>query len=115
MLESSDIELEDERLAQLEELARERQTDTARMLANYGPGTFGRHEAMHTASIILDLVDQHLLKHPAIVGNAEWFRLSSRAGEALFNLYQAMGSAEIDRRHGDDGMRPEALNASNDG
>jgi hypothetical protein len=114
MLENTDLELEEERLKQLDLLARERDIASATMLARYAPGTLGYHEATHTASIVLDLVDQHLLHHPAIAGNAEWFRLASRASEALFNLYQAMGSAQLETHHADEGRRPEDLNASND-
>lgn len=114
MLESSDFELEDERLKQLELLAGERETTPAELLARYAPGTFGFHEATHTASIILDLVDEQLLHHPAIAGNSEWFRLASKASEALFNLYQSMGAAQLDTRPAEEGIRPEDLNASND-
>jgi len=70
---------------------------------------------VHTASIVLDLVDDQLLHHPAIAGNSEWFRLAARASEALFNLYQSMGAAQLDTRAADEGKRPEELNASNDG
>lgn len=115
MLESSDVELEDERVRQLELLAGERQTTSAELLGHYAPGTFGFHEAAHTASLILDLVDERLLQHPAIVGNPECFRMAARASEALFNLYQTLGTVQIAAAHPDEGLRPEDLNASNDG
>jgi hypothetical protein len=114
MLESTDIELEDERLKQLDLLAEERTMTPAALLAQYSAGSFGFHEAVHTASIVLDLVDDQLLHHPAIAGNDEWFRLAARASEALFNLYQAMGAAQLAVRPADEGIRPEDLNASND-
>lgn len=113
MIESSDIELEDERLKLLSELARSKQSTPATLATRNAPGSIGFHEATHTASIVLDLLDQHLLRHPAITANPEWFRYASRASEALFNLYQSMGAAQLDH-HGDDGLRPEDLNASND-
>ncbi|MFD1327117.1 hypothetical protein [Mycoplana ramosa] len=113
MIESSDAELEDERLKLVKELARVKQSTTAELLARNSPGTTGFHEATHTASIVLDLLDQHLLHHPAIAGNAELFRYASRASEALFNLYQSMGAAQVEH-HAEDGLRPEDLNASND-
>ena len=115
MLESTDIELEDERLKQLDILAEERAMTPPELMAHYASGSFGFHEAVHTASIVLDLVDEQLLHHPAIAGNGEWFRLAARASEALFNLYQAMGAAQIAPHATDDGTRPEDLNASNDG
>ena len=114
MIESSDIELEDERMKHIAALAREKGVSVADLAARNGPGGPGCHEAMHTTSIVLDLVDQHLVHHPAIAANGEWFRLASRASEALFNLYQSMGSAHLDRQTGADGIRPEDLNASND-
>ena len=114
MLESTDIELEDERLKQLDILAEERAMTPPELLSHYAAGSFGFHEAVHTASIVLDLVDDQLLHHPAIAGNTEWFRLAARASEALFNLYQSMGAAQIVTRAVDEGKRPEDLNASND-
>ncbi|MDF1634883.1 hypothetical protein [Mycoplana sp. MJR14] len=112
MIESTDIELEDERLKVLAELARLKETTTAEISTRNAPGTRSCHEATHTASIVLDLVDQHLLHHPAIAANPEWFRHASKASEALFNLYQSMGAAQLE--HHGDGLRPEELNASND-
>ncbi len=114
MLESTDIELEDERLRQFDILAEERSMTPPELLAQYASGSFGFHEAVHTTSIVLDLVDDQLLHHPAIAGNAEWFRLAARASEALFNLYQVMGAAQVARHAPDEGKRPEELNASND-
>lgn len=114
MLESTDIELEDERLKQLDILAAERSMTPQDLLAHYSSGSFGFHEAVHTTSIVLDLVDDQLLHHPAIAGNSEWFRLAAKASEALFNLYQAMGAAQLATRSTDEGKRPEDLNASND-
>ena len=114
MLESTDIELEDERLKQLDILAEERAMTPPELLAHYTSSSFGFHEAVHTTSIVLDLVDDQLLHHPAIAGNEEWFRLAARASESLFNLYQAMGAAQLATRAADEGMRPEELNASND-
>ncbi|WP_439616772.1 hypothetical protein [Shinella sp.] len=114
MLESTDIELEDERLKQLDILAEERAMTPTALLAHYTSGSFGFHEAVHTTSIVLDLVDDQLLHHPAIAGNTEWFRLAARASESLFNLYQAMGAAQLATKAADEGMRPEELNASND-
>ena len=114
MLESTDIELEDERLKQFDLLAAERQMTPPELMAQYSAESFGFHEAVHTTSIVLDLVDDQLLHHPAIAGNSEWFQLAARASEALFNLYQAMGAAQLSSRSVDEGMRPEELNASND-
>lgn len=114
MLESSDAELEEERLRQLELLAAEREMTPAELLGHYLPGTFGFHEAANTASLILDLVDERLMQHPAIAGNPDCFRLAARASEALFNLYQTLGAVQIAANPSDEGLRPDELNASND-
>jgi hypothetical protein len=42
--------------------------------------------------VINDLVDERLCNHPAILRNAEWYRLAATAQEALWNLYQAIGT-----------------------
>lgn len=115
MLESDDLELEEERVHQLDLLARERNLPVGELVARYAPGTLGCHEAMHSTAIVLDLLDDRLLQHPAVASNPEWFRLASRASEALFNLYQSMGAAQLDTNAPEEGIRPEELNASNDG
>ena len=66
MLESTDIELEDERLKQLDILANEHAMSPPELLSHYTPTSFGFHEAVHTTSIVLDLVDDQLLHHPAL-------------------------------------------------
>ena len=54
----------------------------------------GKHEALHTASIMMDSVDRHLADHPAILNDKEAYTLAYRAFENLFNLYQYLGSKE---------------------
>ena len=50
------------------------------------------HEALHTASILLDLVDRQLLSAPAIASNPDHFSKAVQAHQALFDLYQAIGN-----------------------
>lgn len=64
-------------------------------LSQYAPGTFGCHEAMHTVSIMLDMTDDLLLQHPAILANPDFYRLAGDVHEALFALYQAIGEKHL--------------------
>jgi hypothetical protein len=59
------------------------------------PGTFSYHEALHTASVLMDSVDRHLVEHPAILLDKEAFGLAHAAHSALFNLYQHLGSKHL--------------------
>ncbi|ENN87489.1 hypothetical protein RHSP_28830 [Rhizobium freirei PRF 81] len=77
----------------------QRQADLAEIgdvdLSQYKPGTFGCHEAMHTTSIMLDMTDDHLLQHPAILADPDFYRLAGEVHEALFALYQAIGEKHL--------------------
>lgn len=61
------------------------------MLEEFGPGSFGYHEALHTASIMVDNVDRFLCSHPSIVRDAFLYEKAYRAFTALYELYQALG------------------------
>lgn len=95
---------------QIEELRQEALADAietvgapseAELVALYAPGTFGCHEALHVTSVAMDMVDGHVLEHPAIVANAEWFRLAAEAHGALFALYQAIGDTHLPAMSGE--------------
>ena len=64
-------------------------------LSQYTPGTFGCHEAMHTTSIMLDMTDDQLLHHPAVLADPVFYRLAGEVHEALFALYQAIGEKHL--------------------
>ncbi|MGM4982353.1 MULTISPECIES: hypothetical protein [Rhizobium] len=85
---AADADSEQQRLADLAEIG---DID----LSQYAPGTFGCHEAMHTTSLMLDMTDDHLLQHPAIVADPEFYRLAGEVHEALFALYQAIGEKHL--------------------
>lgn len=59
------------------------------------PGSFGCQEALHTASMLADLVDERLCQHSAIVLNVEWQKLAIVACEALHMLYQSIGADHL--------------------
>lgn len=58
------------------------------------PGTYGCHEALHTAYIMASMVEAHLLNHPAILLNPAWYRRASRAVHELAQLYQDIGAVD---------------------
>lgn len=88
-------EIEQDRLARLAAEAEDRESTPAELIARFVPGTFGCHEALHTASIVMNLVDERLASHPAVLANPDWYRLASEAHTALYNLYQAIGARHI--------------------
>ncbi|KQV34449.1 MULTISPECIES: hypothetical protein [unclassified Rhizobium] len=63
----------------------------------FAPGTFGCHEAMHVASMMSDLVDDRLCRHPAVLRDPDFFRVALEAQEALWTLYQAIGTKHMER------------------
>lgn len=90
-------DIENQRLADLENLKNTLGTDdVAEIAARYAPGTFGCHEAFHTASVALDLVSGHVLEHPAVILNPDWYALADKARQALFDLYTAIGQTHMD-------------------
>ena len=68
--------------------------------ADYVPGTFGCHEALHMASFLAEAVEKELCEHKAIWNNVEWKSLADAAARNLADLYQSIGAAHsraIDR------------------
>lgn len=63
--------------------------------AEFEPGSFGCHEALHMASFLANSVEDELTIHPTITANKEWLRLANVALNALSDLYQAIGAAHI--------------------
>ena len=81
-----------------EELERDRQAMLGEVdipLSNFTPGTHGHHEALHAASIALNLVDREVASHPAVLLDPQAFALGQRAVSAMANLYQRLGELAI--------------------
>ena len=57
----------------------------------FAPGTHGCHEALHVALMFAEIVDEYLVRHPAIKAKPEWAAQAETARRALFSLYQAIG------------------------
>jgi hypothetical protein len=77
-------------------LANELASDTGPGWAEgFRPGTPGCHELMDRAAVLSDMLERHLLTHPACVAEPEWFALAEQAASALRELYQRIGEAHL--------------------
>lgn len=54
-----------------------------------------KHEVLHVSSIILDMIDNHLLQHPAIENNPLWKKLAGETFDAAYKLYQQIGADTV--------------------
>jgi hypothetical protein len=61
----------------------------------YGPGSFGCHEALHTTSIMAEMIGDRVCDHPSVAANPEWLALAERARDALMELYQSIGAKHL--------------------
>jgi hypothetical protein len=52
----------------------------------------GCHELLDRTALVSDLLERHLLSHPACVARPEWYLLAERAAAALRELYQRVGA-----------------------
>ena len=83
---------EAERLRLVNELV----TDSGPTWADgFRPGTSGCHELMDRAAMLADMLERHLLTHPACVADPEWYALADRAATALRDLYQQVGAEHL--------------------
>jgi hypothetical protein len=89
---SNPDEVERERLRQVSELAAE---SGAGWADAYRPGTPGCHELLDRTSMLSDVLERHLLEHPACVANPGWYRLAEQAVAALNELYQQVGAEHL--------------------
>jgi hypothetical protein len=85
-------EVERDRLRLAAELAAESGETWA---DEYRPGSPGCHELLDRAALLADMLEQHLLGHPACVANPEWYRLAELAAAALHALYQQVGAEHL--------------------
>ena len=62
--------------------------------SGFEPGTLGSHELLDRTYLVLNLLEQHILDHPACVREPSWYELAERAAAALRTLYQKVGAAQ---------------------
>jgi hypothetical protein len=84
---------ERDRLRQVSELAAESGEGWADA---YRPGSPGCHELLDRTALLSDMLERHLLSHPACVANPEWYHLAERAVAALNELYQQVGAEHLE-------------------
>ncbi len=85
-------EIEQDRLRRADELTAE---SGERWTEEYLPGTSGCHELLDRTSLMSDLLERHILDHPACVANPAWYRLAEQAAAALCELYQQVGAEHL--------------------
>ena len=81
-------EIEAERLSSLAEAKIEHPE-------KFAPGSFGCHEVLHLTSTLEDMVAKHLVDHPAIMLDSDFYRRARDVHSALFDLYQAIGAKHL--------------------
>ena len=82
-------EVERDRLRQAAALAAE---SGEGWVDGFRPGSLGCHELLDRTALLADVLERHLLSHPACVANPEWYRLAEQAAAALRELYQRIGT-----------------------
>ena len=61
----------------------------------YRPGSAGCHELLDRTALLADMLERHLVGHPACVAKPEWYRLAQQAAGALHELYQQVGEEHL--------------------
>jgi hypothetical protein len=70
--------------------------------ADYSPGTYGCHEALHLTSVLINLIERELVEHPAIQAHPGWRDRANSAVNELASLYQEIGGVHLDAEPGVD-------------
>lgn len=65
--------MEAERLQEWQEAAPERDKDDGAGIAAFEPGSFGHHEAPHTAWLALDIIARHFTDHPSVLRDPVYY------------------------------------------
>jgi hypothetical protein len=97
-------DVEQDRLRQVIELAAESGEAWA---DEYRPGSSGCHELLDRTALLTDMLERHIVEHPACVANSEWYLLAEQAAMALRELYQRVGAEHL----GGEGLRGQDTNA----
>ena len=68
---------------------------------HHGPNSFGRHELIDRLNMMSEMVESYIVDHPACIFEPEWFADASEIVDRLYNLYQKVGTADINDIHTD--------------
>lgn len=61
----------------------------------FGPGSFGCHEALHVTLLLAETVETQLCQHTAIQLVPEWRDAADKILHDLHKLYQAIGAKHL--------------------
>lgn len=63
---------------------------------------FGKHEVLHTASIILEMFETYLLEHEAVETDADVKAAADKVFDELFRFYQLVGAKWLEKEKEDE-------------
>jgi hypothetical protein len=89
MVETSDAEIETQRLEIIEERREDKEQG---WLDEAAPGTMYAHEALHMTAFLQNSFDTEVMHHPTVLRDPELYRLAFRAFERMYEVYQAIGA-----------------------
>lgn len=89
---SNSIEVEQQRQELLREFSADRDPSE---IGDYSPGSFGCHELLDRTALIMCLLEEHIVEHPACFQHPDWFILAHEATTILNRLYQEVGRKHL--------------------
>lgn len=110
----SDNELEKDRQELLDK-AKENFDGEEELKRRFGDGTYGAHELMDRAYMVMETWETYVKEHPTTVLNPDLFKLANEAWQKMFDFYQLAGrhSLEADPKcgimgaHGEPGVKAD--------
>lgn len=93
-----DQRYEDDRLAALKERRRTETEgpDRRTLETRFGPGSFGCHEALHATNLVVELIEQQLTTHSAVLLDPYWYEQVREAQALLYRAYSAVAERHLD-------------------
>lgn len=80
---------------EVEEFRQSDLEDSELVPSDHLPKSFSYHEALDRTSMVLNILDNNVLSHPAILLDPEAYRLAYEAQSKLYNLYQYLGAKHL--------------------
>lgn len=68
----------------------------------FGMGTFGCHEAVHVTMLVVDLIEEQLVEHSAVLLDPFWYGQVRDAQQTLFNAYNHIAGLHLGTTEGAD-------------
>jgi len=82
-----------ERLAELKSARDDLYLDSGETLEErFGPGSFGYHELLDRASILMNNWDVYIAQHPATLLDADRYKRAHEVLNAMYAFYQLVGA-----------------------